>query len=371
MSCYLLFLLRRLTMLCRAWRKTNEVWRKAFGRDITPLMESTITRCRTAFRLGGVPVLCSAEIAGPLTMSALRRVILLPDHVFKTDSSEILVSILGHEMAHVRRRDFILNIVYELLYSPISFHPAAWLIKRRIDETREFACDEMVTEKLVSPSVYARSLVAVTASILSAGRLSYTLGIFEADNLEQRIKRLAQRRPQLGARLAKLSLVAAISVLIGAGAAASAFSLSASQDYAPTIAFAERYLVGTWRGRWEDILVPEFKSDTDSSPIWLEFKVENGKLVGVAFNDAIDLEDQPGTDVKIMRVYPKTSMEQLFDIKADGNTLYFKKRFGQGHILEHRLEILSEYEAKLSTKDTLRQPNSEEFQPWLTLTRSL
>ena len=66
---------------------------------------------------------------------------------------------LAHEMAHVARRDFLTNLFCELLSLPISFHPLTYLIKREIDRTRELACDELVTRRVLAPKVYARSLL--------------------------------------------------------------------------------------------------------------------------------------------------------------------------------------------------------------------
>lgn len=62
--------------------------------------------------------------------------------------TDVLTSAIGHELVHVLRRDYLLNLAYELIYLPLSFHPAAALVRRRINQTRELSCDELVTEKL-------------------------------------------------------------------------------------------------------------------------------------------------------------------------------------------------------------------------------
>src|SRR5205814_8459680 len=122
--------------------------------------------------------------------------IVLPEGMFQSTSPQELTAALCHEMAHIRRHDFLMNLVYELALLPLSFHPAARLIKRRIDETRELACDEMAAGRIVNAASYARSLVslALTVCSLSSARLlagpGYTLSVFDADVLAQRIIKL-------------------------------------------------------------------------------------------------------------------------------------------------------------------------------------
>jgi tetratricopeptide (TPR) repeat protein len=147
---------------------------------------------------------------------------------------EILTSALAHESAHVARRDFAANILCELIAMPISFHPATAWLKREIRRTRELACDELVTARLLPPDVYARSIVSIAASISGLGRPGYTLGVLDGDILEERIRRLVQRpaadlkRPRLvlAAGLATL----AVCVAVGSGLAIPARAQSPAQQ---------------------------------------------------------------------------------------------------------------------------------------------
>jgi uncharacterized membrane protein YkoI len=127
---------------------------------------------------------------------------------------ELLTSAIGHEFIHIARRDYLLNLVYELIFIPISFHPAAALIRRRIKETRELCCDELVAERILNPEVYARSLVRLAGSAPPLRRLSVTttVGIADADILEARIMSLL-KKPELNTPTKKL-LLAAVSLLL-------------------------------------------------------------------------------------------------------------------------------------------------------------
>jgi hypothetical protein len=150
-------------------------------------------------------------------------------------------------MAHIKRRDFFLILVYELLYLPISFHPAAALVKQRIARTRELACDEMVAERLLSPSVYARSLVYMASRVTALCRHNYTLGVFDAGNLEERVMKLTDGKPRATARAGLLSLTLASTILAISSLVASAYSFRAGQSNAAGQPQTQ-LVVGIWKG---------------------------------------------------------------------------------------------------------------------------
>src|SRR6185295_8620294 len=132
---------------------------------------------------------------------------------------------------HVARRDYVLNLIYELLFIPVSFHPAAALLRRRVRETRELCCDELVAERIVNAEVYALSLVRLASSAPPLRRLSVstTVGIADADILEARIMSLL-RKPKLNTRWKKLLLVAVALLLLVPCLAAAAFAMRFEVD---------------------------------------------------------------------------------------------------------------------------------------------
>jgi hypothetical protein len=105
-------------------------------------------------------------------------------------------------MAHIKRRDFAWNLIYELLFLPVSFHPAALLVKRRINETRELACDETVSELLLDAQAYARSIVSLANSSFSTGQTTYILGVNNADILEESVMKLLAKQTSVNTRRA-------------------------------------------------------------------------------------------------------------------------------------------------------------------------
>jgi beta-lactamase regulating signal transducer with metallopeptidase domain len=221
---YALFMLYRLGALWSSWQQTKRLRRSIYEREIPARMNAVAARCSDALHRRSVPLLCSAEATVPVTVGARAPVIILPESFYGELTDETLLSILGHEIAHIARRDYALNLVYEFLLLPISFHPLANFIKRQIDRTRELACDEMVTERLLEPKLYARALVRVADTLVSPVGQAFTLGIFDADILEERIMKLTQNKRRLGTRAARLLALTTFALLCLSSLAISTFS---------------------------------------------------------------------------------------------------------------------------------------------------
>lgn len=221
---YLLFILYRVIRLTRLWRRKVRLQRTVFQSDLPPKMFAIAQRCRTAFRLGKVPLVSSAETLVPATLGARNPLIVLPAGFGDSVGEETLLSVLGHEMAHVKRRDFAINLICEFVSQPISFHPFTYLIRRQIVRTRELACDELVTQHVVAPEAYARSLVQAANASIRPVTQAFMMSIFDGNILEERIMKLTQRRRRIGRRVGRAFLVAALSALCLSALTVSTFS---------------------------------------------------------------------------------------------------------------------------------------------------
>ena len=227
---YALFALYRLSSLWRAWLRTCRLRRSAYTRELPANLASVAASCQDAFGLKRISLAFSAETTTPATIGVFQPVIILPESFYTETSDEILAAVLGHEMAHIARRDFILNLVYEFLCLPISFHPIANHLKRQIVRTRELACDDMVTERLLEPEAYARSLLRVAGALVMPSGQALSLGVFDADILEERIMKLVCNTGRPGKRATRLLSLCAISLLCVTGIAVSTFSFDLRPD---------------------------------------------------------------------------------------------------------------------------------------------
>jgi tetratricopeptide (TPR) repeat protein len=204
--------------------RTVRIRRAAHEAAIPELLERVSSRCQAAFGLTGVKLLFSAQVSGPVTAG---RAIILPESLRVEAPEDVVTTAIGHEMAHIARRDFASNLLYELLQLPVGFHPAAWLIRSGMERTREMACDEAVALRLIDAAVYARSIMSIAAGMTALPHPGYTLGVFDGDILEERIRRLVER-PAPNLKHARLMLVAGLSALALCAVIASSLALTAA-----------------------------------------------------------------------------------------------------------------------------------------------
>jgi TonB family protein len=228
---YGLFLLYRAGQFIRAWRRTKTIVQSAIAFEPTGPVAAIIKKCQTAIGVHRVRILCSPLVPVPITVGILSPSIILPERLLHDVDEEVLTTAIGHELVHVSRRDYLANLVYELIYLPLSFHPAMALVRRRIKQTRELCCDEAVATKLLRAETYARSLVRLIGSAPLGRRLAAdtTIGISESDILEVRIMSLL-KTPKLTARRKRLLLIMASLLLVAPCVAATSFALTFDID---------------------------------------------------------------------------------------------------------------------------------------------
>jgi beta-lactamase regulating signal transducer with metallopeptidase domain/ketosteroid isomerase-like protein len=267
---FLLFILYRLLKLGRAWSATRAIRKSAIPVVISERLEKAMNHCRQALGVGDVSLLCSPSVMVPVTLGLRRPAIILPAQLASGASPELLTAALGHEMTHIRRRDYAWNILFELLFLPISFHPAAALVKRRINETRELACDETVGELVMDAHDYARSLVGLANSVSLSSRPTYILGVDDADILERRIMKLVEKMPSASKRSARVWLAIALFALTLSGAGAAAFPVNIMQNQNNQIAAAKLF-VSTWKGKL---------NHEDVADKVMSFKMKGNRLTG-------------------------------------------------------------------------------------------
>lgn len=181
-------------------------------------------RCVRLFDVHDAQLATSVALAGPSTIGIRRRIVLLPPTLLADLPHEDLAAALAHEFAHMRRRDFAKNLLYELIALPIAWHPLLWLTRLRIAETREMVCDEIAAEATLGTARYAHSLLRLAASFTrpTPAATLHAIGILDANVLERRVMTLNRKRT-LAATSRRISIAAA--VLLGAATCASAMSL--------------------------------------------------------------------------------------------------------------------------------------------------
>jgi beta-lactamase regulating signal transducer with metallopeptidase domain/uncharacterized protein involved in exopolysaccharide biosynthesis len=161
-----------------------------------------------------VRLLKSALVEVPMVVGWLRPVILLPASALMGLSREQLEAILAHELAHVRRYDYIVNTFQNLVETLMFYHPAVWWISRCIREEREHCCDDLVLSVCRDRMTYVRALVTLE----EARGLPRLVFAASGGSLLHRVRRLLgvadEDRPPGAAEFGGIALVATGCVFI-------------------------------------------------------------------------------------------------------------------------------------------------------------
>lgn len=310
---YVAFLMLRAIRFGWGYLRTVQIRKKAYPRAMPPKLSQVWEAWKRKFLLPPIPVLCSGEVGSSSTLGYRRPVLLLPDRFFADElGEEELMAALAHELAHVRRRDFGLNLLYEVASLPICFHPMILLIKRRLAQTRELACDEMAAALLPSVTQYARSLVRLAQTMFAVptgAKTSYAMGLFDTSALEERIMNIldTSNKRRKWARTHMLIIVGIIGAM---SLAICGFSVRVADQASA----AQRRFVGTWEAQYKG-----------RAFFTLNLKEENGRLGGTCVHAVrvayVDGELIPGTD--------ESSEEKIWEARITGNKL--KLTIGDPH----------------------------------------
>ena len=123
-----------------------------------------------------VRYLMSSRVTSPFTVGWLRPVVLLPGGMLDSLRESQLMTILAHELAHIKRQDFAVNVLQTFLTTCFFYHPGVWWMSARIQDEREHCCDDLAVAATGERFDYARTLLQLQEAELAAPKLSMALG---------------------------------------------------------------------------------------------------------------------------------------------------------------------------------------------------
>ncbi len=205
------------TRLVISWVRVQKMARDR-AKSAAAIWNASMSRISRALGLRrAVRLLESAAVDVPTVIGWLRPVILLPASTLAGLAPEQIEMLLAHELAHIRRHDFFINLLQALVETLMFYHPAVWWISQRVRIERENCCDDLAVAVCGNPVQYARALTRLEE--LRAG-VEYAAVAANGGSLVQRIRRLiASPReatagaPRWAAGAAVLSLIVALIAL--------------------------------------------------------------------------------------------------------------------------------------------------------------
>lgn len=105
-----------------------------------------------------VAVLIATHAESPSVVGWLRPVILVPSATLLGLTTEQLEAVLAHELAHIRRHDYLVNVAQILAETLLFYHPAVWWASARMRHERELCCDDLAVRCCGDAVCYARAL---------------------------------------------------------------------------------------------------------------------------------------------------------------------------------------------------------------------
>jgi len=195
-------------------------WMRAHRMATNDATEATAEWQRVARRLsealgirGAIRLLESAAVEVPTVIGWLRPVVLLPVATLSGLSTEQMEMVLAHELAHVRRHDFFVNLMQAVIETLLFYHPAVWWISGRMRVEREHCCDDVAVGVCGNPLLYARALTR-----LEELRIDPAQAVVAANggSLLDRIRRLAGARAEAPNAPARWAAGAALLVVVAA-----------------------------------------------------------------------------------------------------------------------------------------------------------
>jgi hypothetical protein len=198
--------------------------------------------CRRLQIRRAVSFLESTAVSVPTVVGWLRPVVLVPASTLTGLSHRQLEAILAHELAHVRRHDYLVNLLQTVVETFLFYHPAVWWISSQIRRERENCCDDLAVAVCGDRLSYARALVGLEELRTATPRLALAAS---GGSLTDRVRRLVgvpgrpSRRPWAAGLLAL--------ALLPAGAAVQLACTGKTAADAPASAPAAGTLGGTWK----------------------------------------------------------------------------------------------------------------------------
>ncbi|WP_010587488.1 M56 family metallopeptidase [Schlesneria paludicola] len=152
------------------------------------LLTSTIRSLTERLKVrAGVQFMQTALVRVPLVLGWLRPVILIPVSLTSGLTIEQIEAVLAHELAHIKRHDYLVNVLQSLVETLLFYHPSVWWVSRMIRDEREHCCDAIALQAIGDRHVYAKALFELARQATQPMSLAVAV---DGGRLADRIRRI-------------------------------------------------------------------------------------------------------------------------------------------------------------------------------------
>jgi len=249
----------------------------------------------------------ASDLAGPVVVGVLRPAVMIPAAIVTGLAPNQVEAILAHELAHIRRHDYLVNLLQTLAETLLFYHPAMWWASARIRAERENCCDDLAASAVGDGRTYAAALAALAEVAVAhhparrgrpLGRLAparrMTLGA--KANLLSRIRRLLGLNAGPTTRWTSALVGILLAALLAAGVAVPLALLRASDaesPYGPPPTRAAIQAAAEALGLTPPVRVTEVSFYEDGGTTLMRLVGDQGKSVDVYMDQRLSRMDPP------------------------------------------------------------------------------
>ncbi|MDQ3535777.1 MAG: DUF2807 domain-containing protein, partial [Bacteroidota bacterium] len=285
--------------------------------DITSEWESKIKNISRKIGLDKtVRLLESSLVTVPMVVGYFKPVILIPIGAITGLSASQVEAILAHELAHISRKDYLVNIIQTVIEIIFFYHPAIWWLSNRVREERENCCDDIALQVNENTLVYAKALTTLGEMQVNHPGLAMA-ATGNSGILFKRIKRMLTQPTQNPTFSEGFITACALFICIFCFSFIARASLS-SNFYEPAIAETTESLPN-YEGEFNAVVLNVRNASGDNDNLII-VKNKKGKIVELYVNG----KKVPRSEIKNYEAQIQESLAQQKDQQSIGNSFTSK-----------------------------------------------
>ncbi len=216
-----------------SWWRVTRLTRSRYCEDVPHHLRQWLEAVQHELGMQARVLLCYCHgIQVPCAIGMVRPKILLPRKLLEALNESQVKAILAHELMHIKRHDYLANLLQTVVETLLFFHPAVWWVGRCLRIEREHCCDDGAVKVCDKPVVYGQALLRLEEARDEGMRFAMSARGSHRSGLALRVRRLLEtnisarhrrRFPFLATALLPLAVMAGAAWLILPGLAQDKF----------------------------------------------------------------------------------------------------------------------------------------------------